>query len=82
MWLPTPSLEKASDAGGIALDAERAVMLLSGHVPRAPGRFLLSPRPASLPWQWFRREQGGVAPWMSPTPRPAAARTPGEGTGP
>lgn len=38
LWPPTPSMEKASDAGGIALDAECAVTLPSGHVPRAPGR--------------------------------------------
>ena len=81
LWLLTCSMEKASDAGGIALDGERAVTLPSGHVPRAPGRSLLSPRPASLPRGSGSRENRWAT-WVSPAPRPSAARTPGKAMGP
>lgn len=39
------------------------------------------PRPASLPRGSGSRENRWAA-WVSPAPRPAAARTPGEATGP
>lgn len=77
LWLLTCSMEKASDAGGIALDGERAVMLPSGHVPRALPAVPQACFPSS--WQWFQREQVGHM--GVPRPQAGCSQDPGKGDG-